>query len=98
MSKRAGESFAASASVKQKPFHCTAMIARRSNEKNADMDYHAGRPPDYKAEDDSNREELCQQDLKTITITATGASSSSQRMEATRAVSTSGRLEAVRDP
>ena len=64
MSKRAGESFAASASVKQKPFHCTAMIARRSNEKNAGMDYHAVPPPDYKAEGGSKREELCQQDLR----------------------------------
>ena len=86
MSKRAGESFAASASVKQKPFHCTAMIVRKSNDKNADKDCHAVPPPDYKAEGGSEREELCQQDLKTITITATGA------------VSTSGRLEAVRDP
>ena len=35
MSKRAGESFAASASSKQKPVHCTAMIARKLN---ADME------------------------------------------------------------
>ena len=34
MSKRAGESFAASASAKQKPVHCTAMIAWRINDKN----------------------------------------------------------------
>ena len=43
-------------------------------------------PPDYKAGGDSKREELCQQDPQTFTTTATGASSSS------------GRLEAVKDP
>ena len=62
------------------------MIARKWNDKNADKDCHAVPPPDCKAEGGSKREELCQQDLKTITITATGASSYS------------GRLEAVRDP
>ena len=60
------------------------MIARRSNDKNADMDCHAVPPPDYKAEGGSKREELCQQDLKTITITATAASSTSGRLEAAR--------------
>ena len=40
------------------------MIARKSNDKNADKDYHAVPPPDYKAESGSKREKLCQQDLK----------------------------------
>ena len=41
MSKRAEESFATSASAKQKPVHCTAVIARIISDKNADMDHHA---------------------------------------------------------
>ena len=61
MSRRARESFAASASAKQKPVHCTA-IARTINDKNADMDSHAVHAPDYKAGGGSQREELCQQD------------------------------------
>ena len=63
MGKRAGESFAASACAKQKPVHCTAMMAWRIIDKNADMDYHAAHPPGYKAGGDSKREELRQQDL-----------------------------------
>ena len=59
MSKRAGESFAASARAKQKPVHCTSMIARKLNDKNADMDYHAVPPPDYKAGGNSKREDVC---------------------------------------
>ena len=54
------------------------------NEKNADMDYHALLPPDYKAGGESKREELCQPDPQNITITATGVASSSGRREATR--------------
>ena len=50
MSKRAGESFAASARAKQKPVHCAAMIAKELakelNDKNAGIDYHAVLPPD----------------------------------------------------
>ena len=50
MSKCAGESFGASAIAKQtKPVHSTAMIARELNDKNADMDDHAVRPPGYKS-------------------------------------------------
>ena len=49
MSKNAGESFAASANAKQKPVHCTAMIARKLNDKNDDMDYPAVLPPEYRA-------------------------------------------------
>ena len=41
MGKRAGESFATSASAKQKPVHCTAMIARQMNDKSADTAHHA---------------------------------------------------------
>ena len=62
------------------------MIARKLNDKNADMDHHAVPPPDNKAGGDSKREELCQQDPKQVTMTATLASSSS------------GRPEAIRDP
>ena len=58
VSKRAGESFAASASAKQKLVHCTAMIARKLNHENADMDYQAVPPPSYKPGGDSKREEL----------------------------------------
>ena len=79
MSKRAGESFAASASAAQKPAHCAAMIARKTNDTNADMDFHAVPPPVDKAGGDSKRAELCQQDPQTLTIKATGASSSSGR-------------------
>ena len=67
MSTCAGESFAASASAIQKPAHCTAKIARKSNDKNADMDNHVELPPDYKAEGDSKRQELCQQEPRTFT-------------------------------
>ena len=38
MSERAGESFAASASAKQKPVHCSAMIASNISDMDADMD------------------------------------------------------------
>ena len=55
-SKLAGESLAAPASSKQKPVHCTALIARKLNNKHADMDYHAVHPPGYKAGGDSKRE------------------------------------------
>ena len=34
----------------------TAMIARKLNDKNVDMDYHLVLPPDYKAGGDSKRE------------------------------------------
>ena len=71
--------FAPSATAKRKPVHCSAMIARRFNDKNADMDFYAVSPPDYEAGGDSKREELCQQDPHTFTITATGASSRSGR-------------------
>ena len=62
MSKRAGGSFATAASAKQKPVHCTAMIARKINGKNAGMGHHALSAPDYKAGGDTKREDLCQQD------------------------------------
>ena len=66
----------------KKPVHCTAMIARRLKDKNAHMDCHAAPPPDYKAGGDSKREELRQKDPKQFTRTASGASSSSGRLEA----------------
>ena len=56
---------AASASAKQKPVHCTAMIRG--------MNYHAIPAPDYEGGGPSKREELCQQDPKQFTIPATGA-------------------------
>ena len=68
MSKRFRECFAASASAKQKAgVHCTAMTARKLNNKNADMDHHAVPPPANKAGADSMRDELCQHDPKQFT-------------------------------
>ena len=74
------------------------MTARKINDKNADMDYHAVPPPDYNAGGDFKREELCQKDPQTFTMEATGASSSSGRLAATGASSSSGRRGAVNDP
>ena len=62
MSKRDGESFATSASTKQKPVHYSALTATKIRDKNADMDYHAVPPPEYQVGGDSQREDLCQQD------------------------------------
>ena len=59
--KRARESFPASTSAKSKPVHCSAMIAIKINDKNADLDDHAIPPTDYRAGGDSERVELCQQ-------------------------------------
>ena len=67
----------------KKPVHCTARIARKLRDKTADMDSHEVPPPDHIAGGDSKRAELCQQDLKQFTITATGASSKLRRLEAT---------------
>ena len=50
MSKRAGESFATSASTKQKPVHCSGLIARKVSDKKADMDYHTVPPPGHQLE------------------------------------------------
>ena len=97
MNNRAAESFATSASAKQKPTHCTAMITRKLDDMNADMDCCAVPPPGYKAGGDFKREELCQQDPSSFSTTATGAASSSGRPEATGAASSSGRPEATRD-
>ena len=96
--KRAGESFVASENAKQKPVHGTAIIARRIYDNNADMNTHAVPPPDYKVGGDSKREELCQQDLQKFTIPASGAASSSERLEALGAASSFGRPGAVKDP
>ena len=76
MSKRAGESFDTSASAKQKPIHQAVMIAKKINDKNADMDYHAVPTPKYRAGGDSRRENLCEQDSERVYITTPGASSS----------------------
>ena len=54
MSTRAGESVATSASAKQEPDHCAAMIAT----KNTDIDYHTVPPPEYQAGGASKREDL----------------------------------------
>ena len=59
MRERAEESFATSASAKQKPLHCSAMITRKLTIR---MDHHAVPPPEYQTGDDSKRENLCQQD------------------------------------
>ena len=55
-SERARESFATWASAKQWPVHCSAMIARKISDQNADMDYHAALPPEYQAWGHSKRE------------------------------------------
>ena len=44
----------------KKPVHCTAMIARRIDGKNADMECRAVPPPEYIVGRDSKLEELCQ--------------------------------------
>ena len=67
MSLRVGESFATSASVKQKPVHCAAKIARKVDDKNADMDYHAVPAPKHQAGSDSKRETCVSQILKELT-------------------------------
>ena len=54
------------------------MIARRINDKNADMDYYAVPPPEYQVAGDSKRENLCQPDSERFTMTTTGASSCSR--------------------
>ena len=59
---------------REKPVHLSGLTARRIGDKNADMDYHAVLPREYQAGGASMREELCQQDPKQFTITATGAS------------------------
>ena len=64
MSNRAGDYVATSASAKQRPVHGTAMIGRKLNNKNADMDFRAVPPPDYKAGGDSKREEPCETSVK----------------------------------
>ena len=88
--------FPTSTSAKQKPVHCSAMIAREIDDENADMDYHAVPPPEYQAGGDSKRENLCQQFSERVTWTKPGASSSGQ-LEAAGA-SSSGRLVATEDP
>ena len=79
MSKRAWESFATSACAKQKATHCSAMMARKIDDKNADIDFHALHPPEYQAGVDPKRENLCQKDSERVTSTTTGASSSWQQ-------------------
>ena len=74
MSKRAGESFAASASAKQKPVRCTAMVARRIDRQECRHGQSHSTSPDHKAGGDSERDDMCQQDPQAFTITATGAS------------------------
>ena len=63
MRKRGAESFAASASAKQKPGHRSAMIAKDIYDKNADVDYHATPPPDNRAGGDSKRDNQCRHGL-----------------------------------
>ena len=55
MGKRAGEYFAVSACAKQQPIHCSAMVARKIIDKNADMDFHAVLPPEYQAGGDCSQ-------------------------------------------
>ena len=81
-------------SAKQKTVHCTAIIVRKLNEKNADMDYHAVFP----LETTSERE-----DVSAISKTI---NSPKRRLEhhqdpcgpeATGAASSSERLDTMRD-
>ena len=65
--QRAGEYFATSASAKQKPVHCSRLIARKISDKNTDIDYHAVPPPEYLAGSGSKWENLCQQDSQRVT-------------------------------
>ena len=67
MSKRAGESFAASAGAKQRPLHSHRLIARKISNENADMDYHAVLLPVYPAGGDSKREPCVGKILKDST-------------------------------
>ena len=53
MSKCAKESFATSASAKQKPVHSSRLIAWKMFDKSADMDCHSVPPPAYRAGGDS---------------------------------------------
>ena len=96
MNNLVGRSFAASAGAKQKPVHCSGLIARKITDKCADMDNHAVPPPEYQVGGDSNRENLRQQDSERVTRTTTGSSSSGQ-LEAAGA-SSSARLVATEDP
>ena len=84
-SKLARESFATLARAKQKTVHCSGLLARKISDKNADMDHHAVRPPEYQAGGDSRRENLCQQDSARVNKTTPRASSS-------------GQLDATEDP
>ena len=88
LSKRARESFATSASPKQKPVHCAAM--NEYKRKNAGMDYHAVLSPESKAGGDSKRDGSCQHHSQS------GGSKSGQ-LEAA-GVSISGRPVATEDP
>ena len=67
MSKRAGESFAASAGAKQRPLHSDRLVARKISTENADTDYHAVRLPVYPAGGDSKREPCVGKILKDST-------------------------------
>ena len=82
MSKRARESFAASACAKQKPVHCSGLIARKISDKNGDMDCHAVPPPEYRAGGDSKREDLCQHDSERVNKTTPGAPNSGRQVAA----------------
>ena len=79
--KRAGESFATPARAKQKPVHCSGLIARKTSGMNADMDFHAVLPPEYRAGGDSKRQDQCQM-LLTFTITTIGVSISGRLVAA----------------
>ena len=96
VSERAGDFLSASASANQRRVHGTATFGRKLNNNPADMDCHAV-PPQDNAGGNSKREELCQQKPEQLTITATGASSSSGRPEAP-GTSSSGRLAAMSNP
>ena len=78
MRKLTTESFTVRQAWNKKPVHCAAMIARRINDKIADMDYHAVPPPDHRA-GWARRLWSARSSNQTFTRTATGGSSSSGR-------------------
>ena len=66
---RAGEVFAASASAKQKPVHCAAMIARKFNDKNAGSDSVVLPPDDKTAHAPRRSEDEEEIDLDPVQLT-----------------------------
>ena len=80
----------------KKSVYCSGMMARKINDKNADMDYHAVPPPEIRGAGFSKCQDLCQQDSERVSRMTPGTSSSGQ-LEAAGA-SSSRRPVATEDP